>query len=42
MESIVSIEARALFHKDLLNIEDSMLLNLNLSRPLVAITEVFH
>ena len=31
-----------LFYKDLLNIEDSMLLNLNLSRPLVVTTEVFH
>ena len=32
----------AQFHKGLLNIEESMLLNLDLSRPLVATTKVFH
>ena len=35
-------EVRAQFHKGLLNIEESMLLNLDLSRPLVATTKVFH
>ena len=34
--------SRAQFHKGLLNIEDSMLLKLDLNRPLVATTEVFH
>ena len=30
------------FHKGLLNIEDSMLLKLDLNRPLVATRKVFH
>ena len=32
----------AQFHKGLRNIEESMLLNLDLSRPLVATTKVYH
>ena len=36
------ISSRAQFHKGLLNIEDSMVLKRELSRPLVATTKVFH
>ena len=36
------IKCRAQFHKGLLNIEDSRLLKLDLNRPLVANTKVFH
>ena len=42
MKSINVLSFRAQFHKGLVNIEDSMLLKLDLNRPLVATTKVFH
>ena len=43
MGILISLEeVWAQFHKGLLNIEDSMLLKLDLNRPLVATTKVFH
>ena len=38
----ISQDSRAQFHKGLLNMKDSMLFKLDLNRPLVANTKVFH